>query len=166
MRALWIKCELFIRSRDNKLKSLNCIGGKQVDVSVAFSAAERGFFSLVGSETFTNEIRDIGMPFFLNTNIEWKTHKLLHKVRREKKTNLNMYRCCILSATYFCQRIFMFFALFRLTTVQWFKLPRPRLFGCFLSVFRRVVFLQCHFLRQLDRFYAFGENIYKFFGWR
>lgn len=70
MRALWIKCELFIRSRDNKLKSLNCIGGKQVDVSVAFSAAERGFFSLVGSETFTNEIRDIGMPFFLNTNIE------------------------------------------------------------------------------------------------
>lgn len=70
MRALWIKCELFIRSRDNKLKSLNRIGGKQVDVSVAFSAAERGFFSLVGSKTFTNEIRDIGMPFFLNTNIE------------------------------------------------------------------------------------------------
>lgn len=70
MRALWIKCELFIRSRDNKLKSLNRIGGKQVDVSVALSAAERGFFSLVGSKTFTNEIRDIGMPFFLNTNIE------------------------------------------------------------------------------------------------
>lgn len=98
--------------------SLNVSSGKQVDINVTSFFPSR--FRLLKEDFFPwlknwNIYVIIGMPCSLSyvqmqTSSEKRSHKLSQ--RKNDKELKCLYRCYVLSATYFCQRIFMFFACF------------------------------------------------------